>query len=116
MRISDWSSDVCSSDLLSRLCGSLCLLAPDLILCLCDHGRGRADLLREHPLLAGRRQARRRQSVVRSRVDARIDTVEPTAVPSFQRTPAYLLINPPSLPNSRLVSSVIYRLCTLLYS
>src|SRR3546814_9666118 len=116
MRISDWSSDVCSSDLLSRLCGSLCLLAPDLILWLCDHGRGRADLLREHPLLAGRRQARRRQSVGRRRDDARMDTVEPAAVPSVQRTAAYRLIKPRSLPRSEEHTSELQSLMRISYA
>src|SRR3546814_11676169 len=72
-----------------------------------DHGRGRADLLREHPLLAGRRQARRRQSVGRRRDDARMDAVEPAAVPPVQRTAAYRLIKLRSLPKSRRGASVI---------
>src|SRR3546814_3607469 len=31
MRISDWSSDVCSADLAARLCGGLCRGASDLL-------------------------------------------------------------------------------------
>src|SRR3546814_6948243 len=98
MRISDWSSDVCSSDLpaghaasLSRLCGSLYLLAPYLVDRLCDHGRGHVLLLPEPRLCVRRGEEGGGQSVGRRCDDARMDAVEPAAVPPVQRTAAYRL-------------------------
>src|SRR3546814_3021507 len=136
MRISDWSSDVCSSDLLlvpedvgpdvqrgpgpaplldllhrrqypvlppafpgpaghaaslSRLCGSLYLLAPYLVDRLCDHGRGHVLLLPEPRLCVRRGEEGGGQSVGRRCDDARMDAVEPAAVPPVQRTTAYRL-------------------------
>src|SRR3546814_20378791 len=84
MRISDWSSDVCSSDLafpgpaghaasLSRLCGSLYLLAPYLVDRLCDHGRGHVLLLPEPRLCVRRGEEGGGQSVGRRCDDARME-------------------------------------------
>src|SRR5690606_40589698 len=81
---------------LPRLSGSLRLLAPYLVARLCDHGRRDALLLREPCLLAVRGQEGRRQSLGRGCDDARVDAVEPAAVPPVQRTAAYRLM--PALP------------------
>ena len=46
-----------------------------------DHHRRRRDLLRQHHLVAGRRQEGAGQSLGRRRDDARMDPVQPAAVP-----------------------------------
>src|SRR3546814_10451100 len=89
MRISDWSSDVCSSDL---------LLASYLVDRLCDHGYRDVVLLRERHLCVCRREEGCGQSVGRGCDDARMDAVEPAAVPPVQRTAAYCLTWPRPLP------------------
>ncbi len=56
-------------------------LEPDLDLRLHGHHRGHGDLLRQPHLVAGRGQEGAGQSVGRRRDDARMDSVEPAAVP-----------------------------------
>src|SRR3546814_10375643 len=76
---------------LSRLCGSLYLLAPYLVDRLCDHGSGHVLLLPEPRLCVRRGEEGGGQSDGRRCVDARMDAVEPAAVPPVQRTTAYHL-------------------------
>src|SRR3546814_4804979 len=68
MRISDWSSDVCSSDLVGRLEGGIALDQCDAA----DEGlrRNEAAVLAEHVEAAG---ARRRLDPVRDREGARLE-------------------------------------------
>src|SRR3546814_9405098 len=89
MRISDWSSDVCSSDL---------PISSYLVDRLCDHGYRDVVLLRERHLRVCRREEGCGQSVGRGCDDARMDAVEPAAVPPVQRTAAYCLTWPRPLP------------------
>src|SRR3546814_13845030 len=74
MRISDWSSDVCSSDLLERVEEQL---------------HQRADLfLRPAPVLAGEREQRERgDPAFEAEVDAQVDRARTGAVADHPRPP-----------------------------